>query len=157
MPGLLQVDSIQTNAGSLGTPGNSTGATPQPGVIGEQVRSYMSTPLTGVTTGAYVNATSINLNKGVWDVTGIAVWNNDAGNIGAGVTVSLFSGNTTTDHAVGDNQMDMRTPSAQGGAGGVMQYRMLITSDNTTVYLKVIAAGATTQFNRARLSAVRVS
>lgn len=126
------------------------------GRLGEAARSmvgYANLPASST----YGNMTSISLTAGDWAVTGkVSIFN--GGTVASGVqsAVSLFSGNTTTDHVDGDNVG--RAPNIENNLSGDMEivdYRVNITS-TTTVYLKVRATyGGTAPQATGRITARR--
>jgi hypothetical protein len=122
---------VTSQAQIRGTKTNDSAAA---GYIGEYVESITS--LANInTTNVWQDITSISLTAGDWDVQGQIIQQ------GGGVSqlqaaVSLYSGNTTTDHVYASNVL------RQVGAGGaydssitINRYRVSINT-TTTVYLK---------------------
>jgi len=130
----------------------------QPGNVGQYVVSYQ-TNVAGGATGVYVNIASISLTAGDWDVSGNAVVAPTSGNTGfIAVALSLYSGNTSTDHQAGDNVSTADGPSNFGSQAGasIPAWRVSLAS-TTTVYLKGYAlyTSGTIPWN-GRISARRV-
>lgn len=90
------------------------------------------------TSGQFANATSISLPAGNWEIAVVCeVSANGATVTEAIVAASIFSGNTTTDHAIGDNRVSMAVPTATNFAGGTIAgWRKALTT-TTTIYAKV--------------------
>lgn len=136
------------------------GSSAESGVIGEYVFSYIApgAAVAAAATNTFGNITTISLTAGDWDVTGIAVAAGApvASNQTLGA-VSLFSGNTTTDHQDGDNVIHAAPANGNVAAMCVIpNWRVLITA-TTTVYLKLrtnYSASAPTLYGR--ISARRV-
>lgn len=90
------------------------------------------------TSGQFGNAGQISLTAGDWDVSAVC----EIGANGATVTlsqmaISVNSGNTTTDHVAGDNQISLPVAIATNGTGGsIASYRQSLTA-TTIVYVKV--------------------
>ena len=140
--------------------GTATNDSAGAGFIGEYVESVSSGVVNHVNT-QYTNYTSVSLTAGDWDVTGVLQHR-----VGTGVTVtefdtvvSIYSGNTITDHSftrnfvyqirgfvTGDRELEI-----------VPVYRLSLAA-TTTVYLKglVSLASGTATMNFGRISARRV-
>ena len=116
--------------------GVTSGVDALAGEIGEVVRAYDSAIDAG-TTEQFKNITSISLTAGDWDVTGIAVCAINGSTIAVFVgAISVHTGNTTTDHVVGDNQVSAVPPTLDYVSVSVIPaYRLSLTA-TTTVYLK---------------------
>lgn len=129
---------IVTSTGAVQLTGTNTNDSAAAGFYGEyptQQRVTTPTNAPGSTT-QYGNMASISLTAGDWDVTG--VWNftlNGATTTAQFVALSAFSANTTTDHQIGDNVIEANNPTAAGGRGQTLQWRVSIAS-TTTIYLK---------------------
>lgn len=140
--------------GAVALRGTTTNDSAAAGFVGE----YISAVASGVslTNNTYVNITSISLTVGDWDVTGCIETDSTTVTriIGA---ISAFSGNTTTDHVVGDNVLNGFLPTSAYTSGiSIPCWRVSITS-TTTIYLKSrasFASGAAT--STGRLSARRI-
>lgn len=104
---------------------------------------YLSSVTAGVTlsNGSFANTATITLTPGDWRVNASC----DVNATGATVTastmaVSINSGNTTTDHITGSNQMSMSIPTTvDDGEGFIVSYRIAVAS-NTQIWAKVKAA-----------------
>lgn len=140
-------------------PGTATSDSAATGNVGQFTQSR-TTALTNApaATGNFGNMNSISLEAGDWDVTGVA----DLSRNGATVTrsigaISVNSGNTTTDHQAGDNQLDGTVPTAAlDGVIAIPAYRVSLAA-TTTIYFKLYMdySVATPQY-RSRVSARRV-
>lgn len=122
--------------------GVTDGSSALAGRIGESVIARVSTATNFTTSGQYNNITSISLTAGDWDVSGCSyiVRNGATYTDGVGLAISLFSGNTTTDHVSGDNEVSLSMPNNTGASSPTIPtYRMSLTS-TSTVYLKVYGA-----------------
>jgi hypothetical protein len=127
------------------------------GTPGEPVSSVVTVALgSGFTIAQFGNVTSIALTAGDWDLTGVL----DAAFLTSltriTVALSLFSGNTTTDHVTGLNVMDC--PLGVTGAlhGSISIPNWQVVSDiATTVFLKAQLTGAVGNILLGRLSARR--
>lgn len=122
--------------------GTNTNNNAVAGYIGEYARAYASNVANG-TINVWSNIVSLALTAGDWDVSGNAYWTaNGEGLTNAdqqAIGLSLFSGNTTTDHVLGDNVSILSAPNStgQGGfLGGCVPVWRVSTASSTTVYLK---------------------
>lgn len=110
-----------------------------------------STVLTGSSinldvAGTFVNITSISLSPGEWDITASLAFslNTAVGLTATFGAISIYSGNTTTDQVVPENQFNAvnALPNSNGPAYmTIPSYRLLVAS-TTTVYLKAAASGS---------------
>jgi hypothetical protein len=129
--------------------------TPAAGFIGEQIRSAIAA-VSGVTltTATAANVTSISLTAGIWDVTGVVMFNGVVTGTSQGASVGTVSATVGTQ---GDNYITGNGASNTIDNGLVVPaYRISLTS-TTTVYLvgiSVFTAG--TQKAYGRISATRV-
>lgn len=118
--------------------GTTTNDSAAAGYIGEQVIASVTAYANTAATTQFGNITSISLTAGDWDVTGqVLAYTNGATVTRHQMAVSVNSGNTTTDHVDGSNQMEA-PPVVGNGASSPMtvsNYRISIAS-TTTVYLK---------------------
>jgi len=137
-----------TNVGSIGFNNTATGGingtvtndSAAAGKVGEAVRAVVTSFTNFAATATWGNVTSISLTAGDWDVTGLLYYQlNGATSAGAyEVAISLFSGNTTTDHSAGDNVMDGPFPTvALNQSISVPVWRVSVAS-TTTVFLKAL-------------------
>lgn len=143
--------------------GTATNNNAAAGFVGEYVESVIST-YTNVpgASAAWGNMASISLTAGDWDVTGLANFIANGATVPAGIdadeiAISVNSGNTTTDHVQGSNQLQTLVPSsATDHSGSIPAYRLSLSA-TTTVYFKVIFtySVATPQY-KCRLSARRM-
>jgi len=141
-----------------------TGTTTNDNAAAGDVGEFVSTNVANGTiflaaSGAYGNVASISLTPGDWDVTGVAVLNANGASYSTGswgVAVSSYSGNTTTDHVLGVNQLYFNDYSGNDQAGPVPVVRFSLAS-TTTLYLKATANYSSgSPYVYGRLSARRV-
>lgn len=107
--------------------------------------------------GSFGNVAQIQLTPGDWEVTGIVSLNmNGATLTSTTAAISVNSGNITSDHVVGDNQIDGFLATALFSGNIVIpMYRVQVVSSQT-VYLKVKSTYAiATPTVNCRLSARR--
>lgn len=109
------------------------------GFIGEAVRSAFTASSAASSTN-WGDITTISLTAGDWDVSAQMFTESNGATVTAQfqVAVSLFSGNTTTDHVRGDNVMESVGPSGSilnAGNVTISNYRINVSS-TTTVYFK---------------------
>lgn len=125
---------------AVGIRGTATNDNATTGFVGQFISSTLG--VTNVTTSAaFVDATSISLTAGDWDVSGQIIFQTGTGVVTAGtaLAISINSGNTTTDHVRGDNVMEPLIPTATvNSCGTISEYRMSLSA-TTTVYLKTKA------------------
>lgn len=88
----IDTTDFQVLSTGLQLKGNNTNTAPPAGFIGEQIRSYQSSPQS-CTTSTPLNVTSITLTAGIWDITGIIQFFDAAG---TSSTQSLCSISTTS-------------------------------------------------------------
>jgi len=139
--------------------GTNTNDNAAAGVVGQYISSTVALGAAiSATNLTFVNITSISLPAGDWDVTGQPIY---SANSGTGLgrfsgAVSAFSGNTTTDHIVGDNELHSLEVSTQDVPVTIAAWRVSLAS-TTTIYLKGNAtfSGGTVQLY-GRISARRV-
>jgi hypothetical protein len=144
-----------TTTGIVGTTTNDSAAS---GKVGE----YISASATNVSTSAsatYTNIASVSLTAGDWDVSGVCDnYANTATVSGiSAMALSAFSGNTTTDHVNGDNQIFIVAPAAGNDTSGCIPTWRVSLASTTTIYVKGYAtysAGQAKLFGR--ISARRV-
>lgn len=128
------------------------------GNVGEQFLATAFSAGNAAGTNVFGNICSVTLTAGDWDVTGQAVFFLN----GATVTacegaVSLFSGNTRTDHNEGDNVMLTFPPTAAiDNCVCIANWRVNVTT-STNVFLKgLFTYSAGTPQMGGRLSARRI-
>jgi hypothetical protein len=115
--------------------GTATNDSANAGYIGERIVSAVGA-VAAAATGVYGNVTSISLTAGDWDVSGIVATQASTVVTRNVMAISLFSGNTTTDHTNADNTGDYLLPTGgANGQGNIPVWRVSISS-TTTVYLK---------------------
>lgn len=120
--------------------GTTTNNNASAGQVGEYVESKSTADVTIATTATFQNFTSISLTAGDWDVTGTLEMGQGSAVVKFfSIAISTNTGNTTTDHADGENE---RTTGSAGGGivydntpMGIPSYRLSLAS-TTTVYLK---------------------
>lgn len=139
--------------------GTNTNDNASSGNVGEEVVSSNSSGLSSAV-NSFFNITSISITAGDWDIVGQVT--NQAFSIVTGIGcfsgVSIYSGNTTTDHVAGDNILSSPTPGASNADSSitVAGYRLSV-SGTTTVYLKTkCSATSGSVYALGRISARRV-
>lgn len=130
------------------------------GIIGEVQRAIVlsASAVSLVTTGTFVNITSINLTAGDWDVTGQVISYINGSTVTAiqGV-VSNVTGNTTTDHVLGDNLGYSPPPTTDADPTITIANYRVSTASPVTMYLKAAATkSAGTPLASGRISARRI-
>jgi hypothetical protein len=158
--GTQTIGGTKTFSGQLIGKGTATNDNAAAGYIGEYPTVGIGTDVAAAATTVWGNVATITLSAGDWDVTGIA------GTNAIGVTVtgptrvalSLFSGNTTTDHVSGDNVIGFSpsTNATDYRGNSIPNWRVSVTGA-TTVYLKALftySAGSPTWSGR--ISARRI-
>lgn len=147
--------STTTQSGGL-LPGGVAQA-PTVGFIGEQIRSFIDEASeVSVATNTGTNITSISLTAGIWDVSGIVVFGDDA--ITGTYFAGAVSGVSASLQADGDNTIITPVPPTVAASVGlsIPSYRVTLTS-TTTYYLVAYATytvGTLTAYGR--ISATRV-
>lgn len=141
----------------IGTTTNNNAAA---GSVGEFVSSTIlrASAVNSGATGVFTNITSISLTAGDWDVTGQPVMIlATATSTALRMATSAFSGNTTTDHIQGDNDLNSNPATGAYDMGlTIANWRVSIAA-TTTIYLKAavtFSAGQPTLYGR--ISARRV-
>ncbi len=133
--GVLQLSDGTYGAAIYGTRTNDNQAA---GYVGEYVKSAV-TAVSSAANATWGNVTSISLTAGDWDVSCLLNQiNNGATQTGIFQgAISAFSGNTTTDHAGGDNTISQSTATTNNNQSSVCipVWRVSIAS-TTTIYLK---------------------
>lgn len=150
-----KTDSIAASriaAGSLGASVVSSSATLNYG-------AFISTSGTSVLSAAsstYGDVVSTTVIAGDWDCSANGAIQSTSTVTRDIVCISLFSGNTTTDHLIGDNCMDALLPTAASNGGTPIAPWRVYASATTNVYLKerVTYTGAAVPLN-GRLSCRR--
>lgn len=139
--------------------GSTSGVAPAPGIIGEQISSFVSSgsAISVSTTATNYNITSITLSAGIWDVSGVVVLLPQAGYAGQFVFAAI-----STTFAGGGNLGDSGVESVPPTVGVNVQtmtipsYRLTL-SVGTVVYLTAgsnFSAGSMSGWGR--ISATRV-
>lgn len=156
--GQLAID-IKTDS-SVMIRGTTTNNSPTPGFVGEWIKSTLiRTSAVSLTNAVFVDITTIALTAGDWDVTGIGGQEaNGSTPSGFQVAVSEFSGNTMTDHIMGDNVV--ASPAAgnavEDGTLVISAWRVSLSSP-ATIYLKMrIDSGGGPPLGYGRISARRM-
>jgi hypothetical protein len=113
------------------------GNAPPAGFIGEQIRSYQSSPQS-ISNNTNLNITSISLTAGIWDVTGLISFNGTITGVAFSASISTTSATLGSE---GDNYVSTPTPptASVGITLTVPNYRLTLSA-TTTVYL--VARGA---------------
>lgn len=123
------------------------------GTYGQWSSTNQGTPTAFAATTQFGNVVSTTVLAGDYDFTGcIEADINGATITQIGVATSLFSGNTTTDHVIGDNQLEQSPPTTNNNSS-VCISNWRVSTTGTTVYLKAAATySAGTPRYRGRLS-----
>lgn len=153
----LNAKQAALTAGQL--PGTATNDSASAGNVGQYIVATQAAGNVG-SSGTYGNITNIALTAGDWDVTGIFVLVVNGAVISGDwlVALSIYSGNTTTDHVLGDNNLESTVPiTGQATASVTISAWRVSLTGNTTIYAKARTgfSGATPNVY-ARLSARRV-
>lgn len=131
-PGIL----MKTN-GAVSIHGTETNDSASAGDVGEYVESNDTSFGNVAATTEYGDITSISLTAGDWDVTGAVVVTANGATVAAQhAAVSVNSGNTTSDHVEGVNQVPARPTVLGADVTMVVANYRLSLSGTTTVYLK---------------------
>jgi len=159
--GLVSSNIQFNNTSTQGIVGATNGGDAATGNVGEFVQSanpntnHLSTP-----NGVFSNQTSINVTAGDWDVTGIMyIPQNGTAFLSSPITwvISVFSGNTTTDHKFGDNMVAITNPGTSSIVTMIVPTYRISVSGPTTIYWKTSTGGTNTISGCGyRLSARRV-
>jgi hypothetical protein len=131
---------------SPGIVGVTDGSNALAGTVGEYVSSYVSNAGT-VASGTAVNATSITLTAGDWDVQGTLLFNYQTGNIPTAAYGGITSSSATLPTLTSLNRTDIEI-TLNTGSGIVIpvpSQRVNITS--TTTYYLVVQTAFTTGSN----------
>lgn len=157
------------NAADTSFPGNNIvgrkdGSSVAAGYVGEYIESGSSyTEVTsGFTNNQFSNIATITLNKGHYLLRGSALFGGGTSAqvaVALRVVISLFANNTTTDHVQAKNYIEGVSPGTGvvDASLEVSNYRLIIASDSTTVYLKAQASNwSGTPVIRGHISAVRI-
>lgn len=139
-------------------PGGHSGlrtGTPGLGFIGEQIRSTVSSASAiTLTNPTAANVTSISLTAGIWDVSGVVMFNGAVTGTATGASINTVSATLGTQ---GDNYVTSTTvPTTLDYGITIPSYRISLTS-TTTVYLVAIelfTVGTAKAYGR--ISATRV-
>jgi len=127
------------------------------GIIGQYISSA-TVAASVATSGQFGNAGQLSLTAGDWDVDAVCeLAANGATVTQAQMAISVNTGNTTTDHVSGDNQISLIIPIATNGAAGAISNYRKSLSGTTTVFVKAKATYTVATPTRAcRISARRV-
>lgn len=147
------LDSNISSSKVLGT----NGTAPAVKHLGETISS--TTAGVSITSSAqWINVAQINLTTGSWSVSGWADQSLNGATMtgGAGIALSAFSGNTTTDHTTGDNASDGAPPTATYDINVSIPNWTVNNTSAGTYYLKVrFVYSAGTPKSSARITAIR--
>jgi hypothetical protein len=129
-------------------------AAPSAGMIGEQIRSFQTSPQS-VSNNTAMNITSISVTPGVWDISAVGVL---AGTITGTVSRISISATSATNGSEGDNQVSFPTSptTAADVCLTIPSFRVTLTA-TTTYYLvgfALFTVGTMTAIGR--ISATRV-
>jgi hypothetical protein len=128
-------------------------------MLGEQIRSAVTSVSTFAATGTYGDASSITLTPGVWDISCVMYAQANGATVSLIQTgISTNTGNSGAGLAFGDNASAALGPTASADTNvAIPQFRVLVTA-NTTYYQKTRAdyTVATPRY-QSRISAVRVA
>jgi len=129
---------ISSTTDAVYTKGTNTNDSPAAGYVGEIVTSTVTTFANITTTATFQNITSISLTAGHWIVAGAGAFtlNGATGAAQVQVVISQFTGNTTTDHAYGDNLFRQTGPTANTDPSVTIPNYEIKLSGSATVYLK---------------------
>lgn len=135
----------------LGSDGTSSATAGDVGQYIESVIASASAVGNAFGDGEFGNITSISLTAGDWDVYGVV--GILAGTYTAtNAAISVNTGNTTTDHVIGSNELATEITAAHSVS--IPAYRLLLTG-TTTVYLKAKCTGTEADIYYGRISARR--
>lgn len=135
--------------------GSSTNDFGNAGYLGEYLSSSNSGGVT-LSSNVWTNITSITLSPGDWDVSGTINFQvSGSSGTAAELAVSQFSGTTTTDHSVGDNDLRCAPPTTSYDTGGVIPTWRVSTAGSPVVYVKARMTFAGSGFAEGRISARR--
>ena len=130
------VKAIELKSAGVSILGTNTNDNAGAGNVGEYVESVVTSEV-NATSNAYTNITSISLTAGDWDVVGQVFFELNGATLtgtNAGV-ISIYSGNTLTDHVNGKNSLAVLSPTSSSSNSTTVVYRLSLSS-TTTVYLK---------------------
>lgn len=147
------VSSARLPAGQY--PGSTSGSDIAAGYVGENTLANTASVSISSTTN-FVNLQTISLNKGIYLLTSMIDMDNAASCTGHTQAISINTGNTTTDHVRGLNQVVVSTAANTSTTSCISNYYLKVTSDSTTIYQKAKASGATTTC-AASLRAIRIA
>jgi hypothetical protein len=137
--------------------GVSDGSVALQGYIGELVTGIQAVAVgAGFTIAQWGNVIWVVLTPGDWDVSAVLSNVLAAGATRAAMALSLFSGNVTTDHVVGSNQIDVPLGTAAFSGHGCIAVWNVNVSAQVTVYLKGLLATAVGNAFTGRISARRI-
>jgi len=142
------------------TKGTTTNNNAAAGMVGEYVSSRDTSGASVITSNTFQDILSITLTAGDWDVSSILAFNTGGATVTAEYSaISIYTGNTTTDHVFGDNTTVFILPFTTDDiyTHSIPAYRLSLAS-TATVYLKgsAVYTGATVNLRYSRISARRV-
>jgi hypothetical protein len=154
--------SVGYPVGARNVVGDVSGTAVPAGMIGEQIRSAVTSPSSFSATTNYADAMSITLTPGVWDVSlNLITFQNGATLTNVYFGVSSTSGNSSTGLVFGDNAASVYPPNATSNtsSGSIPQYRILVPSGSSVIYYFKLRGDYTiaTPTYQGRISAVRVA
>jgi hypothetical protein len=125
---------------TTGIVGVTDGSNANAGVVGEYVSAQVSAPTTGATSGSALNATSISLTAGDWDVNGTIAFNfaaatgsNFQGSINT--TSATFPGGQSVSQLNGSSTYLSTTLTTNTGVTLPVPPQRINITTTTTVYL----------------------
>lgn len=131
--------------------GRKDGNAPNPGIIGEQIRSTTGVALTST---VVANITSITLTAGVWDISAIGHFPPSISTTGANLAISTNSASFTGTNA-GDSLTQIAPPASTLLALTIPSFRVTI-STSTTYFLVASSVFSGTMTASGRISGTRV-
>ncbi len=124
------------------------------GALGEHYKNVGAAA--APTSGVWDNTAQLTLDPGDWDCSGIAEINpGGSPTTSAQMAISIYSGNTTTDHVRADNQMWLPNVAAGQNEAFCLPTHRISLSTQTIVYLKINTTFGGSMSYNARLSARR--
>lgn len=141
-------------------PGLTTGASVTAGNIGQTVSSAFNTVTAIGVANTFVDLASVALTAGVWMLNSQTIVNsNTNANQAWGLAISENSGNTTTDHVEGTNQLSIQTYGIVGANPPIsttIQHTISI-STNKTMYLKAKCDNVNGRYWAGKITATRIA
>jgi hypothetical protein len=162
LPDGAQVDHLSENTVGHGARVKGVSDPTTYPVLAGDVGETFSSAVQGVGFGASVtwyNAVSLTLAPGKWSLSGNGYLNLAGATMtNEQIAISAYSGGTTTDHVIGDNNQSFPPPTATYGSGGSVVSWIVNPTITTTYYFKVWAnytGGAPTY--SMRMTATRIA